>query len=240
MGYVYKLDFPNGLSYVGVTTKTPAARLRQHKKEAAAGRGYAVHAAIREHGDPTLSVLAQVEDSELHAAEVKAIAEWGTLHPEGYNMTAGGVGGPICDASRNKRREVRLAEPGFAESMVKLHEGNRGRSHTPESRENMARAQKGREITEEAKRKSRASILARSDYPERCASLKAYSSTLVHSQETKERIRRSLLARPDHEAHAERLRTLRKGRVTSEETKAKQRASALARIEKRRNEHGNR
>lgn len=235
MGYVYKLDFPGGLSYVGVTTKTPSERLKQHKKAARAGRGTAVCGAFREYGDPVITVLATVVDADLHEAEVKAIDEWGTLHPSGYNLTAGGVGSTICQASRDKKRAARLAAPDFAESMARLHERNRGLTHTTESRKNMSAAQKGREITSSARQKARASILARPDYAERCEHLKAYSSTLTHTQETKDRIRESLLARPDHEAHAARLRTLRTGRVTSEETKAKQRASALARAEKRRN-----
>lgn len=235
MGYVYKLDFPNRMSYVGVTTKTPSERLRQHKKAARYGRGAAVGRAFRELGDPAMTVLAVVEDTYLHEAEVRAIAEWGTLHPNGYNQTTGGVGSPICQAARNKKREARLAAPDFAESMTRLHEKNKGRIHTPEARKNMSAAQKGREITSSARERARASILARPDYAERCEHLKAYSSTLTHTQETKDRIRESLLARPDHEAHAARLRTLRTGRVTSEETKAKQRASALARAEKRRN-----
>jgi hypothetical protein len=232
------LMFNNGKSYIGVTRKTPEGRFRQHAKRAGTGSCRALSAAWKELGAPELTVLAEVVDDELHAAEVLAIDIFETMHPKGYNLTAGGIGGPVSDDTKRTLSAQRRADPKLRESMRKLHEGNTGREHTEASRKNMSAAQKGREVTEAAREKARATLRAKPDYIETCEKLHTYSSTLVHTQATKDQIRRTLLSRPDHEAHAAKLRTLRTGSVTSEATRAKQRASALARAARKRRDNG--
>ena len=95
MGELYKLDFTNGKSYVGITTKTAKSRFDNHKRCANTGKGAALYNAWRKHGEPKLTVLAVLEDKELASAEQRAIAVYGTLVPSGYNMTSGGEVSPM-------------------------------------------------------------------------------------------------------------------------------------------------
>lgn len=87
MGTLYKLDFEDGKSYVGITTKTIAHRFNAHACNARTGRRARLYAAWRKHGEPRLTVLAVLEDRELASTEIRAIAAYGTLAPNGYNMT---------------------------------------------------------------------------------------------------------------------------------------------------------
>lgn len=95
MGTVYKLDFANGKSYIGITTKSLNERIKHHARDAANGSEYSVHKAWRKHGEPVLTVLAVVEDRDLAGAEIRAIKAFNTLVPNGYNMTPGGEESPM-------------------------------------------------------------------------------------------------------------------------------------------------
>jgi hypothetical protein len=96
MAYIlYKLVFASGKSYIGQTVRTMHKRLAQHKAETAKGSPLAVHCAWRKHGEPVVLVLAEYQThDELHAAEIAAIAEHGTLTPNGYNVALGGETSP--------------------------------------------------------------------------------------------------------------------------------------------------
>lgn len=95
MGELYKLDFANGKSYIGITTKTAKHRFDCHRRDAESGSSYAVHQAWRKYGEPKLVVLAVVEDKDLAETEIRAIKAFGTLNPAGYNMTPGGEESPM-------------------------------------------------------------------------------------------------------------------------------------------------
>lgn len=99
MGQLYKLDFPNGKSYIGITTKTASERFAGHRVRcrSAKGNDAALYHAWRKHGEPQLAVLAIVEDADLPAAEIRAIRVFNTLVPNGYNMTPGGDVSPLSD-----------------------------------------------------------------------------------------------------------------------------------------------
>lgn len=95
MGELYKLDFPNGKSYIGITKKTAAKRFKGHSQAARLGCRSPLYNAWRKHGEPTLMILAVLEDDDLHAAEIRAIKAFGTLLPGGYNATRGGDLNPM-------------------------------------------------------------------------------------------------------------------------------------------------
>ena len=97
MGHLYRLDFPNGKSYVGITTKTPEERFAGHKKFSAGKSSLAIHKAWRKHGEPQLVVLAVLEDADLPAAEIRAIKAFNTLVPNGYNLALGGQMCPLLN-----------------------------------------------------------------------------------------------------------------------------------------------
>ena len=92
---LYKLTSPSGKSYIGITTVRLKERMWRHKKDANKGVNRPICNAIRRHGFDsfTLTVLNESNDrSELLLLEIEAIKQYNTLHPNGYNYTAGGDG----------------------------------------------------------------------------------------------------------------------------------------------------
>lgn len=114
-GCMYKLTFPNGKAYIGITTKTAAARYSEHKKEARLGKSKCVvHAAIRKYGaeSVTIETLAIAGRQYLLGLEVRAIAAFGTKVPTGYNRTNGGEGVIGCPVSKETREKGRIRMTG--------------------------------------------------------------------------------------------------------------------------------
>ena len=89
MGYLYMLEFINGKKYIGITRQTPDARYTTHKAGIKT-RKQLIHKAWAKHGDPTMTVLAELPDEELAQAEIDAIQKHKTLNPDGYNKSPGG------------------------------------------------------------------------------------------------------------------------------------------------------
>lgn len=176
MGQLYRLDFPNGKSYVGITTKTAVARFKGHEESfrRVKANGPAVYRAWKKHGAPTLVVLAIVEDEDLYETEKRAIAVYGAFAPNGYNLTEGGDGGPMhpdvrakmsAAAKARKRRahseetrarisastKASLATP---EARARISAANKARGRaSPEARARMSDAQKGKKLSEETRAK---------------------------------------------------------------------------------------
>jgi hypothetical protein len=132
MGYVYKLDFASGKSYIGATTQPYLSRIRRHELTAEKGPDgcffFSVHEAWRQYGKPTIELIAEVDDSLLHLAEVEAIAKYGTMSPDGYNLTSGGRRTKFVAASNRKKSEA-----------------FKGRSFSDETRKRMSEAQRARD-----------------------------------------------------------------------------------------------
>lgn len=99
MGQLYKLDFANGKSYIGITTKDAQHRFNGHRARCRSTKGNdaTLYHAWRKHGEPKLVVLAVVEDADLAETEIRAIKAFNTLVPNGYNMTPGGDVSPLVD-----------------------------------------------------------------------------------------------------------------------------------------------
>lgn len=80
--------------------------MNQHRQSVASGSQLPVHCAWRKYGEPVITVLAEFEThDELHAAEVAAIAEFGTMTPNGYNVSIGGETAP----SKNPEVAAKIA-----------------------------------------------------------------------------------------------------------------------------------
>lgn len=123
MGFIYRLLFPSGKSYVGQTIrKRVSDRWRAHKNRADSHSGScrALNNAIRKYGWESIekSVLACVQDSELDRAEVEFIAKFDTYH-NGYNLTPGGDVNPMKVESNRTHHKKRLKETGHAERTSK-------------------------------------------------------------------------------------------------------------------------
>lgn len=94
MGIVYKLDFANGKSYIGITTRGLEQRMREHIIAAEKNKKFIVYRAWRKHGKPDIKIIARLPDDKLEAAEIRFIEKLNTLAPSGYNMTHGGDTSP--------------------------------------------------------------------------------------------------------------------------------------------------
>ena len=127
MGELYRLDFASGKSYIGITEKTAEHRFKGHRTSLRLGAKALVYKAWRKYGEPKLTVLAIVEDCELSATEIRAIAIFKTLAPNGYNLSMGGHLAP------SKHPEV-------AAKISRSQMGNKsftGRKHTEETKAKM-------------------------------------------------------------------------------------------------------
>jgi predicted GIY-YIG superfamily endonuclease len=94
---VYKILFPNGKVYFGITNN-PKRRIGQHKKEARAGSQLKLYRAIRKHGFSfEFQILhSGLKISEARKIEMELIDENNSMK-NGYNSTLGGQSAPILN-----------------------------------------------------------------------------------------------------------------------------------------------
>lgn len=149
MGELYRLDFPSGKSYIGITRHTAQHRYKGHQACAAKSAKGAVYQAWRKYGPPVLVVLAEMETDELYKAEQAAIAEHGTLTPGGYNITPGGDVPPsltpsVAEKIAAKLRGTKLSQERKEAMRIIMT----GRKASEESRARMSAAQRGKVISD--------------------------------------------------------------------------------------------
>lgn len=92
---LYKMTSPSGKSYIGITTGKLINRMHRHRAAVNQGSPYAIHCAIRKYGFKAFAIEVLSEETDiatLNLLETAAIAEHGTLYPNGYNLTSGGDG----------------------------------------------------------------------------------------------------------------------------------------------------
>lgn len=135
MGFLYKLDFANGKSYIGITTKSVEHRLNAHINNVKSRRRAKLYAAWRKYGEPRLSVVAILEDDQLAETEMRAIAVYGTMSPNGYNMTSGGDTSPmkersVVDKMLKTKRENGLFGKISDEGRKNISETHKGNTYT--------------------------------------------------------------------------------------------------------------
>jgi len=93
MGCLYRLTFPNGKAYIGITTRTAEIRFKRHVDYSRNARRSAVHHAILKYGAENVVVETLVIADDLNylrELEKRAVQKFGTLKPGGYNLTGGG------------------------------------------------------------------------------------------------------------------------------------------------------
>lgn len=140
-GCLYKIAFPNGKAYIGITGRTAEERFAEHVAYSKNGKKKAaVHLALAKYGaqNVILETLAIESDwTRLQQMEVEAIGKYGTRPPHGYNLTRGGDG-----------------VVGFDEvTRAKMGAKNKGRTHDAETRERIRLASTGRRHDEQARAK---------------------------------------------------------------------------------------
>ena len=133
----------NGKSYIGKTCMKVVSRFKGHHT---AKSNSPFHRAIRKYGweNFEVSILYEgISDREIYAVERAMIAQYGTMVPNGYNLTIGGEG-----SAGIKRPNSKL----------------RGRKMSDEARANMSSAQKGLKKSPKA-----LAALKRTAHPRSCA-----------------------------------------------------------------------
>lgn len=145
---VYLLTSPSGKKYVGITSKTLAARWSNHCWRARRGSTFVLHAAIRRYGPESfkVEVIEETETwEEVCEREKFWIIELQSKAPNGYNLTDGG------DGTIGFSQEVR----------DKMSASQTGKKHSDETRAKMSAAAKGRKLSEETRARMSAAAKSR-------------------------------------------------------------------------------
>ncbi|MGD9740884.1 MAG: NUMOD3 domain-containing DNA-binding protein [Bauldia sp.] len=211
MGELYRLEFPNGKSYIGISRVGAKHRYVQHTRDAHRHTTTTpLHQAWRKHGPPRLVVLAVLENDELPAVEIRAIKAFGTLSPCGYNMSEGGqissmhnpeVAAKVAAALTGKKLS--------AEHRAKLREVHKGIKPSAETRAKRAASLKGHVVSSETRAKISESNKRIAANP----SAKRIASRKVQAEK--------IGGRTLSDAHRAAISAGNKGRVFTAETRAK-------------------
>ena len=163
-GTIYKItNTKTGKIYIGKTTKSLNDRLQGHINSADKGNNFKLSRAIRKYGKENFIIEPiDVADTrnELNEKEIYYIKKYNSLE-DGYNMTIGGEGGnTYIDKSDEEMKAI------SEKNSAALHKnnGNRGqlvgpknsmygKHHTPEAKEKMSKALKGKNSQKNITRK---------------------------------------------------------------------------------------
>lgn len=97
-GYIYKIVFPNGKHYIGLTTTSLEQRQTQHKQTAKKGDIRCLYNALRKYDMVDTLKLIEIDTAdtleEICEKEIRYIVEYNSyyMNKNGYNMTYGGEG----------------------------------------------------------------------------------------------------------------------------------------------------
>ena len=178
---LYKLTSPSGKVYFGLAENFEK-RMKGHAKAARLGKDTAVCHAIRKHGwgEFKKEIVAYGNKNYIANLEIKAISHFGTLVPNGYNMSLGGELSPMKSRcvrdkvsgiligrkfSEEHKRNIsksrkgrflgknnpRFGVPISEEGSRKIAKANSERIISDETRAKMSSSQKGKIISEEQK-----------------------------------------------------------------------------------------
>lgn len=163
-GTIYKItNTKTGKVYIGKTTKSLNDRLQGHINNADKGNNFKLSLAIRKYGKENFIIepidFAETRE-ELNEKEIHYIGEYNSLE-DGYNMTMGGEGG---NTYINKSDEEMKVISGKISTALRKNNRNRGqfvgpknsmygKHHTPETKEKMSKALKGKKFSKEHNKK---------------------------------------------------------------------------------------
>lgn len=173
-GIMYAIDFPNDKRYIGITSRTLAQRLSEHKALARKGAHYSLSRALALYEDNFIAeVLVIAPMSYLRDLEVRAIEAYGTLGHGGYNQAKGGVlpfdrtGLPSPRGMLGKRHSPEamrlIGEASRSRKKRPLVAGDLNGSKRPEVRAKLSAANKQRIWTEEMRANLRAAWVRRKE-----------------------------------------------------------------------------
>jgi hypothetical protein len=113
-GSIYKIQFPNGKHYIGLTTTSLEQRTKEHKQTAKRGDTKCLYNALRKYDMVDTLELIEIDtantEEELCEKEIECIIKYNSyyMNGNGYNMTFGGEGtnGYVyTEEDREKARE---------------------------------------------------------------------------------------------------------------------------------------
>ncbi len=204
-GTLYKLNFPNGKSYIGITTRGIEARFAGHLSAAKSGSDLPLTRAIRKHGAPDKQILAFMNHDDLPAAEIRAIRVFGTLTPNGYNVTFGGQTSPTLRPEvAAKMGRSHLGMRPSEETLEKLSAWQRGKPKSAKHRAALKEAKRLKPFTAEVRARMSASHLG-----------------VPLSATTRERMSIAGRGRPKSVEHKAKIGASNRGKILSPETRAK-------------------
>ena len=97
-GYIYKIVFPHGKHYIGLTSTSLKQRTKEHKCSAKSGNTKCLYKALRKYDMADTFELIEIDTAdtleELCKKEIHYILEYNSYYMDGngYNMTYGGEG----------------------------------------------------------------------------------------------------------------------------------------------------
>lgn len=263
-GTLYKLTFPNGKSYIGITKHSIEHRIKIHIRASRGGKKLAIYNAIRKYGEDSfkIQVLAMDNPDNLPMLEINAIKKHGTFGVGGYNLTAGGEGtlgrsftvSEETKAKISKTTKGRIGKPLSNETKKKLRDANIDKKASEAIKKKISIAlmgkQKGKITSEETKAKISTSLSGRKLTEKQKYNLaKSREGKItgmagkLHSEETKQKISINRIRKRSDYQHSDetkrKISEVNKGKVISKESKAKMSAAAKNRQARNRLEKGN-
>jgi hypothetical protein len=194
-GSIYKIQFPNGKHYIGLTTNLLEKRKNEHKYCAKNGDTKCLYNALRKYGMVDTLELIEIDTAdtlkELCEKEIGYIIEYNSyyMNKNGYNMTYGGEGtnGYVyteddrqkCSKSQKKRFENPEERKKYSETQKKRFE------NPEEIKKNSEAQKKYYQENPEAKNEMSKKIKKYFENPE--AILKNKEAQIIYNQEHPEK-----------------------------------------------------
>ena len=152
-GFIYKIKFPNGKHYIGLTTISLEQRTKEHKYSAKNGDAKCVYNAIRKYEMVDTLELIEIDTAdtieELCEKEIGYIIEYNSyyMNNNGYNMTYGGEGTNGYVFTEEVRQKMSELKKKYYEDNpeARKEHGERLKKHyedNPETREQMSEIKK--------------------------------------------------------------------------------------------------
>ena len=211
-GYIYKISFPNGKHYIGLTQTSIKQRTEEHIYSAKSGDTRYLYNALRKYDIVDILELIVIDTAdtleELYEKEIRYIKDYNSYYMDknGYNMTYGGEGanGYIHTEEDNKKN---------SERQINYHKNNpdAGKEHSkklklyykenPEIRQQMSEKAKKHWVNTEAREKQ-SKILKKhhEEHPETRERMSEISTERWKNQEAKVKMIETLknsLSTPD-------------------------------------------
>lgn len=236
MGCLYQISFPNGKSYIGISSTTAEKRFAAHRAKRSKS---VVSHALRKYGASSVKLRTLVVANDwkyLCDLERRAIAAYGTKIPAGYNVTEGGDGALGYSHTKEHLDKIRGVVPkGMAgykftdADKEKIAAAGRGKKRSPETKAKIGEANKHREWTEESRAKASASHKGKVP-PNKGVPMAAEQKAKISASKKAARITLT----PEHKEKIGAASAARKGIKWSAESIAKRKATMAAKKEAQR------